>query len=302
MSEYWKSTPKYWCKQCGIYVRDTKLERANHESTTKHQNALKRSLRDLHRGHEREEKEKDRAKREIDRLNGVVSATPPSNRPAQATSKASGGVYETAPPRSGPQATEAERQQQLEQLADLGVSIPTELRGGMAMAGDWTVTSTRVVKGPETAEYDEKPESLKAQASGARKRERESTEEDKEEEKVINSLFKKPRNWGRDTRVMPTDDDAELEQLLGTPLVKADREKHDVDVAQTKTSNTSNEHEAISQSAATALEPIATTADSVKREPDLPDLGAGHPDLDDLPRTDDVVVFKKRKTKQVRKK
>ena len=51
MSEYWKSTPKYWCKHCGIYVRDTKLERTNHEATGKHQGALKRFLRDLHRGH-----------------------------------------------------------------------------------------------------------------------------------------------------------------------------------------------------------------------------------------------------------
>ena len=62
MSEYWKSTPKYWCKHCSVYVRDTKLERTNHEATGRHQGAIKRSLRDLHRNAEQQERETEPGK------------------------------------------------------------------------------------------------------------------------------------------------------------------------------------------------------------------------------------------------
>ncbi|EAQ85372.1 hypothetical protein CHGG_09386 [Chaetomium globosum CBS 148.51] len=143
MSEYWKSTPKYWCKHCSVFVRDTGLERANHESTGKHQGAIKRSLRDLHRNADQKERDKERAKREVDRLNGVVSGSSAgASGASKSATKPSGGAY-GAPPQ---QASQTDRQKQLEQLAELGVSIPTELRGNMAMVGEWTVTSTRVIE------------------------------------------------------------------------------------------------------------------------------------------------------------
>ncbi|KAK4128063.1 ankyrin [Parathielavia appendiculata] len=144
MSEYWKSTNKYWCKHCSVFVRDTKLERTNHEATAKHQGAVKRSLRDLHRNADNKEREKERAKREVERLNGVVSGSASSSASGASRSgaKASSGVY-GAPPQ---QVSEVERQKQLEQLAELGVNIPTELRGSMAMPGEWTVTATKVIE------------------------------------------------------------------------------------------------------------------------------------------------------------
>jgi hypothetical protein len=307
MSEYWKSTPKYWCKQCGIYVRDTKLERANHESTAKHQSALKRSLRDLHRGHEKEEREKERAKREVDRLNGVVSARSSSNTQAWGAGRASGGAYGSATPSAGAPPAGAERQHQLEQLADLGVNIPTELRGGMAMAGDWTVTSTRVVKDPEKHEESKESLSLLARAAGVRKREREQTEEEKEEEKAIKGLFKKPRNWGRDTRAMPSDGDAELDQLLGTALVKSQKEESPRGAEDTKDGG--------------GPEPAGPgsfardTAHTIKQESDAGDSSPGRqrlaeesiPAIPDskrggLPGAEPAVMFKKRKPKPARQK
>ncbi|KAH6640289.1 ankyrin repeat-containing domain protein [Chaetomium tenue] len=154
MSEYWKSTPKYWCKHCSVFVRDTGLERANHESTGKHQGAIKRSLRDLHRNADQKERDKERAKREVDRLNGVVSGSSAgASGASKSATKPSGGAY-GAPPQ---QASQADRRKQLEQLAELGVSIPTELRGNMAMVGEWTVTSTKVI---EEADADGKDPSL----------------------------------------------------------------------------------------------------------------------------------------------
>lgn len=222
MSEYWKSTPKYWCKHCGIYVRDTKLERTNHESTGKHQGALKRFLRDLHRNHEQEGREKERAKREIERLNGLVpsssssTAGPSSSRPT-----------ETAPPQSrndgGGNISREQRQKQWEQLVELGIEVPDELRGEMAMVGEWTVTNTRVVNDGDNSIPGEGGEqkATDAIATGVRKRSQREIEDEgaaAEEEAAIKGLFKKPRKWGRDTRQAP-EDDAELNALLSGTLV-----------------------------------------------------------------------------------
>lgn len=209
MSEYWKSTPKYWCKHCSVYVRDTKLERANHESTAKHQSALKRSLRDLHRGHEREEREKERARREVERLNNVVSGSGSgsSSAPTFSSRNAVGSGASVA--------TVAERKRQMEQLAELGISIPTEHRGDMAMPGEWTVTSTRVIN--HETENEHKQEVIEARAIGVRKRDK--TEDEQEEEEAVRSLFKRPRKWGRDTKIIPNGDDKDLDALLsGTAL------------------------------------------------------------------------------------
>ncbi|KAL4726629.1 hypothetical protein ACLX1H_005517 [Fusarium chlamydosporum] len=198
MSEYWKSTPKYWCKHCQIYVRDTKLERNNHESTAKHQGALKRFLRDLHRGHEREEREKGRAKQEIARLNGVV--------PGSSSSSAAGPSRPA--PRAQPSApSEASLKKQREQLAEMGVAMPSDFRPEMAMPGEWQVTNTRII---EKSEQDGEVK-VETRANGVRKRE--ATEDEKEEENAMQGLFKKPRRWGRDSKAMPQEDH-ELDALL----------------------------------------------------------------------------------------
>jgi hypothetical protein len=225
MSEYWKSTPKYWCKHCGIYVRDSKLERANHEATGKHQGNIKRSLRDLHRNHEQEEREKDRAKREVERLNGVVSGNrsggsfrPPGNAAASSTGSSGSQTF-----------TKDEQQRQLEQLAGLGVNIPTQLRPELALAGEWTVTSTRVIKDPERGDDSKDSTDATGRAAGVRKRDRDKTEEEQQEEEALKSLFKKPKRWGRETKSLPTEGDDELDQLLSGSLVKPAKKEEDVE-------------------------------------------------------------------------
>ncbi|KAI3397296.1 hypothetical protein diail_11028 [Diaporthe ilicicola] len=228
MAEYWKSTPRYWCKYCSVYVRDTKLERQNHDSTAKHQGAVKRALRDLHRGHEREEREKERAKREIERLNGVVSSdgsgststanAASSSRPRPGAGAGGGGGSGGGSGRL----SETERKRQAEQLASLGVSLPDEFRRDLAMAGDWQVTSTTVVT--DTPADENNPGSS---ARGVHKRER--TEEEIEEEKAIKGLFKKPRRWGRDSRTAAGDgDSADLDALLSGDLVVKKNEEDTV--------------------------------------------------------------------------
>ncbi|KAK4244625.1 hypothetical protein C7999DRAFT_17139 [Corynascus novoguineensis] len=308
MSEYWKSTPKYWCKHCSVYVRDTGLERANHEATAKHQNAIKRSLREIHRNAEQKEREKDRAKREVDRLNGVVSGSGRggASSTAKSAARSSGGAY-GAPPQ---QVSQAERQKQLEQLAELGVNIPTEFRGSMAMAGEWTVTSTKVIE--PTAEGTEGKDSVSVdgRATGV-KREREKTEEEKEQEEAIKGLFKRPRKWGVGSKTMPSEEDAELDALLSGPLVKTKKEESEAPQIKVEEAQQSQEPEsegnivdpptAVKQEASPPIKkepdeemgPVAVAAPE-ETTPSLPSgaVDAGAP----------AVVFKKRKPKNIRQK
>ncbi|RDL41808.1 Uncharacterized protein BP5553_01787 [Venustampulla echinocandica] len=201
MSEYWKSTPKYWCKYCKTYVRDTKLEKQNHEATPKHQGNLKRFLRDLHRGHEKDEKDKERAKSEVARLNGLVTG-------GGATTVSSSSGFGRGPTPSLPksQATPSQRKQQLAQLAELGVSIPDEFRPEMAMAGEWQVTSERVI----VPDGERGPDAI---ALGVRKRTVEEEEEDAAETKR--------RRWGSAYRTHPAaEDNSDLDVLLSNATRK----------------------------------------------------------------------------------
>ncbi|KAI1131119.1 hypothetical protein F5Y10DRAFT_90045 [Nemania abortiva] len=287
MSEYWKSTPKYWCKHCSTYVRDTKLERTNHEATGKHQTALKRFLRDLHRGHENELREKDRAKREIDRLNGVT--TKPSIASTSSSSNTATGT-----------ATVAQRQQQWEQLAEMGINVPTELRRDMALAGEWTVTNTRVIDdapNPDENDADSKPASTDSVATGVRKRPKDEDEEDKDEEEAnIQGLFKKPRKWGRDTK-HTVGDDAALDALLSTPLIKPPKKEEEEEVKQPDAkedplSNIKKEEPETDGLLSTITEP---TADEQSIKTAVKEEGDSKP-------AEPVVVFKKRKPKNIRQK
>ncbi|EXA43013.1 hypothetical protein FOVG_08047 [Fusarium oxysporum f. sp. pisi HDV247] len=284
MSEYWKSTPKYWCKHCETYVRDTKLERQNHESTAKHQGALKRFLRDLHRNHEREEREKDRAKREVERLNGVVGASSaaagPSSRPAPR-------AQQSAP-------TEASLKKQREQLAAMGVAMPSDFRPEMAMPGEWTVTNTRII---ETKTEEDEEAKVEARANGVRKRE--ATEDEKEEEEAVRGLFKKPRRWGRDSKVMPQQEDQELDALLSgstfTPrAMKEETEdttdvKKEDDATPDRTAKTEDATEAKTEDN-TDVKTEASAEPLIKPEPEEAESGV------------QTVVFKKRKPKGIRQK
>lgn len=289
MSEHWKSTPKYWCKHCSIYVRDTKLERQNHEATGKHQGALKRFLRDLHRGHEREEKDKERAKREIERLNGVVAGGPSSS--TSSTSRFPSAPSQAQPTPAGP-STEAQIKKQREQLAELGVAMPDDFRPEMAMAGEWTVTNTRVIK--DTSAAKDGDINSEVRATGVRKRE--VTEDEKEHEDAVRGLFKKPRKWGRDSRATRQEEDADLDALLNGSMLTKSEPKDESPIK--------DEPEPTG-----AEETIKQEGDVVKEEPDTEPSGISDPvkteELGPLPpvKTEDEdagpapVIFKKRKAK-----
>ncbi|KAH6678683.1 hypothetical protein B0J14DRAFT_328479 [Halenospora varia] len=291
MSEYWKSTPKYWCKHCKTFVRDTKLEKANHEATPKHQGNLKRFLRDLHRGHEKDEKDKERAKSEVARLNGLVSGAG-----ASGSSSSSGFGRGPTPSAPKPQATAAQRKQQLAQLAEMGVSIPDEFRPDMAMAGEWQVTEERVIE----PDGEKKPDAL---ALGVRKR---TLEEDEAEAAEIKKM-----RWGSKYKTHPTEeDDVDLDTLLSNatrkgkePAIKAEVDVKVKPESEGKTGETKDPVEV-------ARDSVITVPGGIKKEPS--DLETNLTTVEPSTASDvkqegqleavPGVVFKKRKAKNIRQK
>jgi hypothetical protein len=224
----------------------------------------------------------------VERLNGVVSGA----RPAGSNSFRTPGSSSSGPGGAGD--GKDERQRQLEQLAELGVNIPTQLRPELALAGEWNVVSTRVVKSPSE-------EDGKGKAVGV-KRERVQTEEEKEEEDALKGLFKKPKKWGRDSRVAP-EVDGELEELLAGPLVRPKKEA-DVKEEEDGVKKEEGDGEAPAVEGEVKYAPPLVKEESVGGvvlPADVPP-----PEQEEERKGEDdaapAVVFKKRKPKNVRQK
>ena len=207
MSEYWKSTPSYWCKFCETYVRDTPGERKNHESTGKHQNNIQRSLRDLHKKQEREQRDQQRAKDEVARLNGLVSG---KDSQAAGTKSGIAGVKNlgrSSAPEPPKISAAAQRKAHAEQLVALGVELPEELKREVTGVGGWQTLSSSVVNsdrpsGRTLADIKkEEEESASASAplsKGVHKRKAEDDEDVRDEEAAP-----KRKIWGNTLKTYP---------------------------------------------------------------------------------------------------
>ncbi|KAJ8128479.1 hypothetical protein O1611_g5155 [Lasiodiplodia mahajangana] len=182
----------------------------------------------------------------------------------------------------------------------MGIDVPTELRRDMALAGEWTVTHTRVIDDTPKADKDDgdsKPASVDSTATGVRKRPKQEDDDEKdEEEEHVQGLFKKPRRWGRDSK-HAVEDNAALDALLSTPLTKPPKkekgkEVKKVDIKEDLLPSIKKEELETDGVSSTIAEP--TTKDqsiktSIKEE-------------DDNKPTEPIVVFKKRKPKNIRQK
>ncbi|KAL0261211.1 hypothetical protein SLS55_004907 [Diplodia seriata] len=208
MAEYWKSTPKYWCKFCQLFVRDTKFERQQHEATGKHQSSIQRSLRDIHRTREREDREKQRARDEVARLNGLTGASSSSSSAAATSSSSSRAKPTTTRTAPSQQATAEERKRQLKQLADMGVAVPDEYRGEMALAGEWQTVAVKPLDDDSSEYRDANRGAGGAPLNvGVRKRKVEDGEEEEEElRRALAAGEKKPARkpgWGNSFKAFP---------------------------------------------------------------------------------------------------
>ncbi|KAK7535825.1 U1 zinc finger domain-containing protein [Phyllosticta citribraziliensis] len=310
MSEYWKSTPKYWCKFCKTHIRDTKFERQQHEATGKHQIAIQRSLRDLHREREREDREKQRARDEVARLNGVVGGSAASSSSAS-TARAAGGKAGAA--REAPrQATVEDRKRQLAQLAAMGVSVPDEYRREVAMVGDWQTVAVKQLDGEQRSAGDN--DASGTLNVGVRKRKKDDDDEEDE-----GGAQRPKRGWGNTFKTYSstakgaaTEDD--IEALLSAarkPVVKKEEEdiKPDPDAGsepqKTEHAETTIKSETPEESENVKPDPEASEATASAKLSDIPPVKTEDEQEENTSATknDTVgVVFKKRKSKALRKK
>lgn len=305
MAEYWKSAvsldlqlakyllinlqPRYWCKQCKIFIRDTPFEKTQHEASPKHQGSLKRFLRQIHKDNEQQQRDSDRAKSEVERLRQAIGG-PSTNK--------GDGVKRTAAPAPKPAdkpATIEDRKKQMAQLAEMGVAVPEEFRAEMALAGDWQTTSVTTIEPKQGLDGP-------TMSVGVRKRKHEGEEEEDEHapEPVVN------KGWGSRVRQYPgAQEDEGLDDLLASTK----------DIKRTKTFTPKVEIEeqetAIEQPTPTIkkegdhpkTEPQEETTESTEvkiEEPaELPE-----PVGEEKPQSEEAtpgVVFKKRKPKVMRK-
>ncbi|KAA8893750.1 hypothetical protein FN846DRAFT_787508 [Sphaerosporella brunnea] len=284
MSEYWKSIPKYWCKHCKDFVTDTALGRKNHEATAKHQSALKRFLRDLHKDNERATAASEKAKREVARLNALVgdSSSAAAAGPAPSVAKPELKKGERWGVANRPLTAE-EKKRQMKELEALGVAMPEEFRGDLALPGEWSVVSVEEAK-PELSEK----ERVRLELAEARKKELEEAERKRKwdeldhDEKEIRSFKIQSRTYPGAKEEEEVDVDA-LFARRGKRLAK-DTEKEEMN-------GTAVKKEPVDSSPGITVktEEMEDTPIAIKKEENAPPAGDG-------------VVFKKRKAKTMRKK
>ncbi|KAJ5777772.1 hypothetical protein N7520_001018 [Penicillium odoratum] len=288
MAEYWKSAPRHWCKQCKIFIRDTPFEKTQHEASPKHQGSLKRFLRDIHKNNEIQQRETQQAKSEVERLRQAISGAPSASK-ASATAPAK----RTPAPADRPVSVD-ERKKQMAQLAEMGVAIPEEYRGDMALTGEWqTVSETRLDAGAEGAK-----------SIGIRKRKIEG-DEDEEGGQIPEYVSK---GWGSRMKIYPgaeDDDDEGLDALLASTK-DLKKPKIETEVVASKEQESSftllpkKEDDAADCEAPAATVPKEEDSTLVKKE-EADDSTT--PLATAVPESEEAhgVIFKKRKAKVMRK-
>lgn len=146
----------------------------------------------MHQGKEKEEREKQRAKAEVDRLKGLVGGTSSTSSSSPAPPAAKPRV-----PASAPQASAADRKKQIAQLAEMGIAVPDKYRSEFALAGEWQTMAQRHVCGAQSTTTE--PLSV-----GVRKRKLEEGEEGEEggdAETATSTAVR--RGWGSTTKTYP---------------------------------------------------------------------------------------------------
>ncbi|KAJ5532839.1 hypothetical protein N7494_009391 [Penicillium frequentans] len=294
MAEYWKSAPRHWCKQCKIFIRDTPFEKTQHEASPKHQGSLKRFLRDIHKNNEMQQRETQRAKSEVERLRQAVSGESSASK-SEGKASAPAPAKRTAAPANRPVSAE-ERKKQMAQLAEMGIAIPEEYRGDMALTGEWQTVSETKLDVPEGA-----------RSIGIRKRKLEG-DEDEEGGQIPEQYVSK--GWGSRMKTYPgaedDGDDGDLDALLASTkdLKKAKMEKEAVESKEQESSFSlapkKEEDEPADSKAPAATVPDVEEPNPVKKE-EADDSAIPMPSA--APESEEVpgVVFKKRKAKVMRK-
>lgn len=133
MTEYWKSVGNYYCNYCKCFVRNDEFNRRQHDASPRHQNSLKRQVRDIHRTSEREAREALFANRELAKIGGKIN--PSLKNPAHADADATGPKKVMIGTRQ-----KQKRREKVETLDD--GSVYAQALASQAIPGQWTTMET----------------------------------------------------------------------------------------------------------------------------------------------------------------
>ncbi|QIX02342.1 hypothetical protein AMS68_007859 [Peltaster fructicola] len=283
MAEYWKSTPKYWCKFCEVYIRDTGIERKNHESSAKHQGNIQRSLNKLHKDQAHQQRDAQKAKDEVARLNGLVGVKT-SKAPVLAKAQPPAAASSTPRPRVdlGQVDYAAHRRAQAMQLLAMGMELPEALKDAITGSGSWQTVSRTIV---EDAQNPDNALSIdmndpEMRVKGVHKRKAED-----EEDEAIAAGAHKRKAWGSSFKTYPgqtaVQDDAEdLDALLNGVVSK----KQTIAV--------------VSEPTDPEIEPTTVKQEQAGDAPAAPELEVKQEVNEAAVTAPPVVTFKKRKGKK----
>lgn len=192
----------HWCKFCNTHVRDSAIERKNHDSSIKHQNNIQKSLRTLHKKKEIEDRDARRTKDELARINGIVDGK----------HKATSGIAK-APRVSAPV--------KVSNAGPVGQGVYPQT-GNIGMAGAWVATSTRIitplVEDPDDNEFkregsasEEKHAEIKQESSLSESKKRRISNVEETSQPV-----RPKKSWGTELKSYPdtTDSIDDLDALL----------------------------------------------------------------------------------------
>ena len=99
---------------------------------------VQKSLRSLHKDHERQEIEKQKASDEVARLKRTVSAGICKSEYPKTYSRNASQLQNLSTSNNG---SINERKKQMSKLIEMGIAVPEEYRAEIAMAGDWHMVS-----------------------------------------------------------------------------------------------------------------------------------------------------------------
>lgn len=176
-----------------------------------------------------------------------------------------------------------DRKKQWEQLAAMGIAVPDEARGGMALKGEWTVVKEEVVGSVgQDGEF-------KALNKGVRKRKVDEAEEERE---LAGETITRKKGWGQTYKSLPgkCEDDEDIEALFK----KRKTEVKDDEVAAKTEVKDEDAVKGETELQPLASIPTAEEAASQKAERDA-DAAAASVKEEEGSGTSPAVVFKKRK-------
>jgi hypothetical protein len=247
----------------------------------------------MHRGKERDERDAQRAKDEVARLNGVVVGAGSNSGDAlnPAASSSAAGASKSGSAASAPkrQATVEDRKRQMAQLAAMGVAVPEEYRKEMAMVGEWQVVARHELSKPKR-----EPEEIAG--SGERKRKFQNEQDDEEEDEEEIPAIRK--GWGRAFKSFPGSktSNEDIGALLGAPIkLKSEAIEEEGDIDEIKAEGTVKEEQP--SDSIVKDEPSEDAIGIDETAPVIKDDGLSTKEVP--PPT---VVFKKRKAKPIKEK